>query len=244
MKATQLLTYFAACAVTLATPLLADYEYKSLSRLGVDGDSVTGVRIQADGALALSANLSGGPVFDSLKTEAGGIVIRTNPEGNKVLSALRVGSKIRDLAIDGQENIVVATEDQGVLKLDPTGSKVLWKFDTEGPACRVDAGADGTIAALRYSNPDQDTKTGSGQIYVISADGKKIGQFGGHRETTDLCIDTKSKTVVHIGWRQANAWEGKRVFPVQIANCAGCPTTALKSICFTTGPRTRKTLAF
>jgi len=190
------------------------------SLVGGAGDTVNGVRIQADGSLILAANISDGPLAKLATGAAGnGIIVRLSPEG-KPLSALRLARQVRDLAIDGQDNIYVAAGLDGAFKLDRLGNKILWKKDTEGPCVRIDASADGHCAALRYGK-DDDSTPGAGLVYIIDPSGKDIGNFKGRHNTLDVAIDGKSQTVITIGWRQANAFDGKKKEPVQIAHLTG-----------------------
>jgi hypothetical protein len=147
-------------------------------------------------------------------------VVRLAPGGAKVISARRVGAELRDLAIDGAGNIFVALGKEGVAKLDAAGAKEIWRKDTGGVCARVDAAADGTCAALTLGT-DDDSKTGAGSVLVLAADGRQLGTFKGRHNTLDVAIDGASKTVITIGWRQANAHDGKRKEPVQIAHLTG-----------------------
>lgn len=195
--------------------------FDTISYVGQLGDSVQGVRIQSDGTLVMAANVVGGPFNEAVKGAPGegkGLVVRLSSDGNKILSAIRVGRMVRDLAIDARDNIYVAAD--CAIKLDPAASKIVWKKDVGGACDRIDAGADGYCAALRYSE-EGDTKTGTGTIFVFDPDGKAVADFRGHNNTLDLCVDAASKTLVHIGWRQANAFDGKKKYPVQIAYLQG-----------------------
>ncbi len=192
------------------------------SALGGSGDSVRGARIQADGTIVLAANISVGILAEkaSGETNGKGLVIRLAPGGAKVLSAMRVGAEVRDVALDESDNIYVALGSEGAAKLDPAGSKVLWKKETGGVCARIDAAADGVCAALDYSR-DDDSSTGSGNVSVFAPDGREIGSFKGRHNTLDVAVDGASKTVVTIGWKQAKAWDGKKKEPVQIAHLTG-----------------------
>ncbi len=196
--------------------------FSASSALGGSGDSVQGARIQADGSIVLAANISVGILAEKASGEAKGrgMVIRLAPGGTKFLSAMRLGAEVRDVALDASGNIYVALGSEGAAKLDPTGSKVLWKKETGGLCARIDAAADGVCAALNYSR-DDDSSTGSGNVTVFAPDGSQIGSFKGRHNTLDVAIDGASKTVVTIGWKQAKAWDGKKKEPVQISHLTG-----------------------
>jgi hypothetical protein len=68
---------------------------------------------------------------------------------------------------------------------------------------------------------DNDTTPGAGLVLVLGPDGRPAGSFPGRHNTIDVAVDGASKTVVTIGWRQANAFDGKRKEPVQIAHLTG-----------------------
>jgi len=214
-------TVFPAMAASAAEG--QQWQILAASLVGRQGDSVVAVAIQSEGSLLLAANVSGGPWMggDPAGGKPAGRLLRLSPDGRKLLAAVPLPGEVADMAIDGKDNIYLATSG-GALKLDPQAAKVLWRFDVGGPCSRIDAAVDGHCAALRYDNPDQDTLTGAGTIFVIDPQGKQLGQFRGHRNTCDLCIDGASKTVVHIGWRQASAHDGKKRQPVQIAYVRGC----------------------
>lgn len=199
------------------------WQILAASLVGRPGDSVVAVAIQSDGSLVLAANVSGGPLVpgEPARDKPSGRLLRLSADGRKLLASVALPGDAADMAIDGTDNIYLATS-AGALKLDPQGSKVLWRFDVGGPCSRIDVAVDGHCAALRYDNPEQDTVTGAGTIFVIDPQGKQLGQFRGHHNTCDVCVDGASKTVVHIGWRQASAHDGKKRQPVQIAYVRGC----------------------
>ena len=213
--------------VTLATGLSAsaaitEANFTASSLLGGTNDSVRGARLQSDGALVLAANVSEGPVA---RQAAGvvtgrGLVIRLASGGTQVRAAVRVAAEVRDLALDSQDNIYVALGREGAVKLDRGAAKELWKKDTGGICARLDAAADGTCAALNYLN-DNDTTPGAGTVLVLASDGRQLGTFKGRHHTIDVAVDGVSKTVITIGWRQANAFDGRRKEPVQIAHLTG-----------------------
>ncbi len=186
---------------------------------GGAGDAVNGVRIQADGTIVIGGNLSDGPLDKQATGSGKGVVIRLSTAG-KVLSVNRVSEAVHDIAIDAAGNIYVAAGNDGAIKLDPMGTKLLWKKPTEGVCARIDASGDGHCAALRYGK-DTDSTPGAGKVYVFDPKGTELGNFSGRHNTLDVAIDGASKTVITIGWRQANAFDGKKKFPVQISHLTG-----------------------
>ncbi len=218
-----LLVAVAVGALSTTTNTAAQqWQIVSASLVGRTGDSVVGVAIRSDGSLVLAANISDGPWFgndDKGAEKPQGRVLRLSPDGKKLLASIPLPGLAADMAIDGKDNIYVATS-AGAVKLDPGGNR-LWQFDLGGPCSRIDASTDGHCAALRYDNPQQDTLTGSGTIFVLDPQGKQVGRFAGHRNTCDVSIDGQSQTVVIIGWRQASAHDGTRRQPVQIAYVRG-----------------------
>lgn len=201
---------------------ITETSFSTCSLLGGSNDSVRAARIQSDGAIVLAANVSAGPLAASGSggSEGKGMVIRLAPGGTRVLASRRLAAEVRDLALDGQDNLWVALGRAGVVKLDATATQELWKQETGGICARVDATRDGTCAILNYSN-DNDTTAGAGTVLVLAADGRRLGSFKGRHHTIDIAVDGASQTVMTIGWRQANAFDGRRREPVQIAHLTG-----------------------
>ncbi|MFW5816291.1 MAG: hypothetical protein ACOCVP_05490, partial [Wenzhouxiangella sp.] len=196
-------------------------------------ESVYGSVIQPDGTIVLAANL--GPDLpdvvrqDGLNgTDAGdpGSLVRLSADGREVLSVTRISSRVTDLSADAQGNLYVAAWEAGIVKLNPQASAVLWQIidRNDRNAWRVDAADDGTVAGLFHASGASDPQTskpGSGQVRVMSSEGEVLGDFRGHRNTLDVAVHAASRTVVRIGWRQASAWDGSKVQPVQIAYLSG-----------------------
>ena len=199
---------------------VTETNFTASSLLGGTNDSVRGARIQSDGSIVLAANVSAGPLLPAAGGPKSGLIIRLAPGGTKVQVAMRVAAEVRDLALDAQDNLYVALGRDGLVKLTPSASRELWRKDTGGLCARLDAAADGTCAVLNYVN-DNDTTPGAGTVLVMAADGRQLGTFKGRHNTIDVAVDGASETVVTIGWRQANAHDGKRREPVQIAHLTG-----------------------
>lgn len=198
-------------------------ECQTVTYVGRRDDAVVGVAIQADGTLVVAANVAAGPFVAGHVRELGkgpGVVLRLAPDGKKILSVTRVAQRLRDLALDQADRIFLAADDDGAICLDAGAERVSGKQAVGGRCARIAAAPDGHCAALRYGKED-DTATGAGQVTVFDPQGKQVGQFAGHRNTLDLCVDDRSRTVVLIGWRQANAFDLLKTQPVQIAYVRG-----------------------
>ncbi|MCC5830765.1 MAG: hypothetical protein JJU36_15065 [Phycisphaeraceae bacterium] len=201
---------------------VGDWTFTTNTFAGNPGDRLTGSAIQSDGTIVLVGRITGGPLVARVATLQAGpaVVVRLSEDGRRVLSATRIGPDVRDVAIDDRDNIYVALGGEGVAKLDPAGRRPIWQRPTEGICTRVAVTPNGTVAALRYDR-DVDSTPGNGTIYLFDANGRAMTRFRGHRHTLDIAIDQESRTVVLIGWRQANAFDGSRTFPVQIAYMRG-----------------------
>jgi hypothetical protein len=111
--------------------------------------------------------------------------------------------------MDAEDHLYVAAGEDGLLKLSPDGTKKLWAV-TPGNVTRIDAGADGHCACIVERT-----------VLIYDANGKQLGTAAGGQFTTDVCVDSASKTVVQTGFRNASAFDGKRTFPVQICYVRG-----------------------
>ncbi|TVR08304.1 MAG: hypothetical protein EA401_14145 [Planctomycetota bacterium] len=192
------------------------------SAVGVPGDRVVAAAIQSDGHIVLAAHIQDGPFIESIRRLQPGdaVVLRLSPDGREVVSAIGVGTDVRDMVVDHEDHVILALGKNGVVRVQPQLDGGSWVHDVGGLCARVDVGEDGTVVALRYDN-DTKATTGSGELTVISPQGRVLGQFSGYRHTTDAIIDSASETVVHIGWRQARAHDGNTNNPVQIAYIRG-----------------------
>src|SRR5512135_3277871 len=96
---------------------ITENSFSACSLLGGTNDSVRAARIQSDGSIVLAANVSDGPIAKAASGTGKGMVICLAPGGAKVLAATRVSAEIRDLAIDGKDQIYVALGQEGAIKL-------------------------------------------------------------------------------------------------------------------------------
>lgn len=221
--------------LSFAIPVVDETSLSASSYLsgGSDSESVYGSVIQPDGTIVLAANLGPDlpdeltPVYlNGTDSSDPGSLVRLSPDGRQVLSVTRISSQVTDLSADAQGNLYVAAWEAGIVKMNPQASAVLWQIiDSNGRnAWRVDAADDGTAAGLFHnssaSNP-QASNPGSGRIRVMNGEGEILGDLQGYRNTLDVAVHSASQTVVRIGWRQASAWDGNKVQPVQIAYLRG-----------------------
>ena len=219
-----------AMLVSSTTPALAQYEVQASSFLGgAADDEIRGTRIQADGTIVIAANTSALPsgasqTFILGATSAStGALLRLSADGQRVLSVTRFGGAPRDLALDAQDRIWIAAGSTGVIALNADGS-FRWSA-SPGHVHRIDVTSDGRAAALVPSNVGgADDTPGEGEVVLFDAEGAELQRFAGHRNTLDLAFDATSERVVLIGWRQANASDGMRTEPVQIAYLRGVGT--------------------
>ncbi len=225
---------FATALLTLLLPTTtpaAPFDLATSTYLGsaADTDSVRGLRIQSNGVIVLAANVGATTpgnvtlrLLNGATATSGGTIIRLTPDGQRILSVTRVAAELTDLAIDEADNIVAAAGTGGVLFLDPDATIIEWSALAGTLIHRVDAAWDGHVVAHRPSNTaDPDSAAGTGTTTVLGPFGDPIAAFSGYRNTTDVCIDGTSQTIVQIGWRQTNAFDGNRSQPVQIAYLRG-----------------------
>ena len=201
---------------------VGDWTFTTASLGGRVGDAFTGAAIQRDGTIVLVGRISAGPLVQRARTLARGdaVVLLLSEDGRNVRAAALIGDDVRDVALDGQDNIYVALGRNGVARLDRQARRVVWHHELDGLCARLDASPNGIIAALCYDN-DDDSTPGAGRIHLFNAAGRKGGDFRGYRHTLDVAVDADSRTIVHTGWRQDNAFDGNRTFPVQIAYMRG-----------------------
>ena len=220
--------------VTIDVADMGQYNVTSTSYLGGSGsiDAVRGAAILSDGTLVYAAEISdatpGGltPVLlNGATTSSGGAVVRMSADGKTVLSVTRVADRIIDMATDDNDNIYLATFDDGFLKLNADADQLIWaKTFTGQNVWRVDAGPSGYSAVHLHGDTLGDvdrSDPGPGEIRVFNPSGTELGSYAGHNNTLDVAIDEASQTVITIGWRQASAFEGTATLPVQISYFRG-----------------------
>jgi len=172
-----------------------------------DDDAVVGAAVDPDGRVVLAANVG----------EGNAVVLLLDSDGRTVLQQRELTAQVHDLAIDGQGNVFLAAGGAGLYRLDAELGRS--RQLRRGHATRVDAGDagdagdDGSAAAIVGGK--------SAKIVILGPDGKVRATLNGSHYTEDVCIDTRSKTVVYTGFRNAKAFDGNKTFPVQIAYLRG-----------------------
>ncbi len=184
----------------------------SSSYLGDKGfnDATVGMRYRSDGTILMAGNF--GPETRKrmgIQSDKAGVVLQLDADGRKILTGIAVAEQLNDLAIDAQDQAYLAAGNQGAIKLSADLSRVMWTA-TPGDVTRIDAGEDGTNVCL------------TGQtLHVLSNEGKSLGSAKGGQFTSDVCIDSRSKTIIQTGFRNARAFDGKKTQPVQISYIRG-----------------------
>lgn len=173
-------------------------------------DSVRAVRILEDGSFLVGANVPAG-------TSLGGEVIRGNGDMIGVALRIRAGSMpeietvhalpgpVKDMALDGSGRPCFAVGRAGLVRFTSDLNGFVHIEDV-GPAERIDASQNGHVVVL-----------GKEKLTLVSSRGEVVSRFSGHHRTKDLCIHGLSRTIIFVGFRNANAYDGTKTRPVQIA---------------------------
>jgi hypothetical protein len=195
-------------------------------------DAFRALAYQADGTLVIGGQIdpalfpSVTPLVLAPATSGDrGVILRMSEDGRTALSATVVVAEIYDLELDGAGNIYIAAGADGILKLDPTASTVLWHHtpaDMDIPnhfALRIDAAANGMAAALMSTNSLFGRQNnGVAWVPLVHPDGtlhpQRLGGAGMY--TTDIAIDTELERVWITGWKNFVTWEGVTNFPVDV----------------------------
>lgn len=214
-------TRFVMIAVIATTLLIqgtwarADFHLAAASFLGGSGDDdvVVGCAIQSDGKIVLAANLSPGalPQLKEEIAETAGFLMWLSPDGQKLLVVKRMPATITDLSLDAKDRLHVGLGDAGLTVLEPNAGGVVEPRSIEGGCLRIDAAPDGHFVAL----------SGAKQIRAYAPSGEELSVTAGRDFCNDVCIDSATRTVVFIGFRNARAFEGKGRYPVQISYVQG-----------------------
>ncbi len=199
-------------------PALAhEFGVDSCSWLGDAGNNnaVRGLRITDDGSILLAANVGsttpGGVtplLLNNATNTTSGCVVRLSPDGKTVLAVTRLADELLDMDLDDNENIYLAAGNDGLIKLNPDADNLLWQRAAGGYVRRVDAGSDGTNAAL-----DAISELEPGSIHVHQQDGSFIASFGGMHFTQDLAIHSSLQMIYTVGFRNSHS----NCNPVQVA---------------------------
>lgn len=222
-------------ALILLSHQLLAFEFLSSTYLGDESDkeAVFATKILSDGNIVVGAELGKNTkilqdaefLFNHQdSSQKIGVIFLIAPDGKTIKQKSIISSQIKDIAIDQNDIIYVAAGTNGVICLSSDAKKILWKTLDGIYVHRIDATQDGIVAALADLNKESpDNKSGRGTIYVFDREGKQISKFPGHsasdRNILDICIDSKSKSIITVGWRQATDWSeaANKGGPVQIA---------------------------
>jgi hypothetical protein len=205
------------CAAPPDTPAAGGYAIATSSYLGSAefDDSVVGAGILSDGTIVLAANLSAeiAGILDTsqsnLDGDLRGHLVHLSSNGSRLLALVAVTEQVRDMAIDAEDNIYLAAGVDGLLKVGPKTTRIVWRKDLTD-CTRIDVSSDGYLAAIA-----------DGSIHIFDPAGTQIGRAKGKGYTNDVCVDARSKTVIFCGFRNAHAFDGKRTYPVQICYIIG-----------------------
>ena len=183
-------------------------------------DSVVGAVIQQDGTIVLAANLGESARKKlNVKGNQAGCLLFLSSNGQKLISAQSLAEEVHDLAQDGNDALFLAAGTEGILKCSSDGKQMLWKkvIETEAKGkkgtarvTRIDAGKEDYVACIEGR-----------KVHIFDTEGKPLGTAAGGQFTCDVCVDSASQTVIQTGFRNANAFDGKRKFPVQICYLRG-----------------------
>ena len=219
LSVTAVLAVSAIATAEEAVP--AGVEVVMSTYLGGEGDedAVVAAAIQSDGSVVLAAQVAPGTRIGehTIPPPAGGggglagVLIRLSGDGSRVLAVQDVAG-VHDLAIDGGDNIYVATSG-GVGKVSPDFSRVTPLHRTDAAVKRIDVAPDGTAVVLIPGK--------SNRIVILSPQGTVLGETTEGNFAEDVCIDPASQTAVVMGFRNARAFDGKRNYPIQICFMRG-----------------------
>jgi hypothetical protein len=197
---------------------VAENAFSIASYLGdaADDDAFTGAEYLPDGTLVLSAILDPGlfpgvtPLYLNGATAGDrGLIVRLSEDGRTVLSVSVVGPRVLDLSTDPAGRIFAAADTAGAVVLNASADSVLFSQSFPKRAHRIDAGADGTFAVLTASASDYaSSQIASATAFAYAPGFALLGEMGGASfYTTDLAVDSATRTIAFIGWRNVSSME-------------------------------------
>ena len=189
-----------------------EFEVEAASYVGGGGndDAVVGAHILSDGSIILLGDLAPDTFVERARSRGRGCIVRLSADGRKVISVRRTGMIVRDMSADGSDNLYIAADGIGLVKMNAATGKVAWSRNTGGVCYRVGTAPDGTSAVYA-----------GGRVLAYDADGNTLGSAAMYQKIQDVCVDSASRTVITIGYRNARAFDGESVKPVQIAYLRG-----------------------
>ena len=142
----------------------------------------------------------------------GGSLIRFSADGQQILSMVRIGPQVGDMAVDGQGRFVVAAATQGVFRFESDAKTISsgWPKLTDDTIHRVDADKAGYVVALGH------------EITVLDPQGKELSKSRRFRRTIDVAISSENGLYYLTGYNVTRALSqvrgGWKSYPVHIAN--------------------------
>lgn len=223
--------YLTLFALATLSAHAGEFTVSTNSYLGGPGDldEIRGARVQSDGTIVLGAVIGsaapgGAPsiLLNGADTLTPGAVVRLSQDGQSVLSVTRLSGEIWDLSVDGSDNIYVAAGTDGLIKLNPTATSILYQKRSGNYIYRVDAAPNGDVACLQPSSfgPGgevriEDNTPGVGTIHAYDAAGAEITHFDtwGGRHAVDVALydgggNPADARIMWIGWRNGYAYTG------------------------------------
>ncbi len=128
-----------------------------------------------------------------------GIIVRTSPSGEQILSVTRLGNSIDDLDVNRSQSTIAVVGDFGLALLSSQANQVLWSkyIGTGGGALassgrRVAVGTNGEVAALFNK-----------KVTIFDQQGTQLGQFTpSGKYIEDIAVDSASGSVIVTGFSQ------------------------------------------
>ncbi len=204
-------------------------EFISTSYLGGSGaDDVRATFIKANNDVALIGNFSAnlnigtaaqyfinGATIDSL-----GAMLVLAADGKTIKSITRFSALVSDAAKDRNDNFYMAAFGGGALKINASGTTLIWKNIFTGRFVnRIDVGnATARSVVMTSTNSNMNAALiGGTNFATIDSLGTTVlplsgvGQYGG-----DVCIDEKSQTIIMVGCKNFNTPDAPGAAPLPV----------------------------
>lgn len=170
--------------------------------------------IQDNGAIILAANLDSLAIDASKLQNFGGLnakgyLIKLSADGSEIIKAIKLASKISDMAKDSLGNLYVAGAQDGLFKIDKNLNGITWQKTFSRTVHRVDVSKKGNSVILLANETDINDLTllNNTAVNVYNKDGTLISNAtGASQYTTDVAIDDKSETYVVTGYKNFNTF--------------------------------------
>jgi len=168
------------------------FEASTLIGGGSDEDSVKGVCVLSDGTIVVAGDLAPDALGRKPDYTGRGCIMRLSADGRKVLFMRRFRIEIMDFAFDDLDNVYLAANAHGLIKINGRTGKPVWSRNVGGLCRRVSAAGDGTCVGLSMD-----------RAVAYHPNGDLITTVKRYQTTEDVCIDPASKTIINIGHRFA-----------------------------------------